>query len=95
MRPWPPPTSTDIVGIARRGQVARTTNATGAKNFNFAFTPIAAGGLIANGDFETNTTGWTTQGTASIARVTTNSRYGGAALEISTGSGEVVVNCTG
>lgn len=47
----------------------------------------ASTNLLINGGFETNTTGWTLAGTASIARDTTLSKFGTASLKItSTGA---------
>jgi hypothetical protein len=39
--------------------------------------------LVTNGSFELNTTGWSNLGTGSITRVTTDSVYGSASLDIS------------
>lgn len=45
----------------------------------------AATNLYSNNGFETNTTGWVAQGSAVITRVTSDSKFGNASVEVNTG----------
>jgi len=69
----------------RRALVARTTSLAD-QSIAGGLAIVGDGGLCDNPDFETDTTGWAANGTASIARVTSDSKFGGACLEITAGS---------